>query len=364
MKMLKIEPMLATANQRGSKGLVLTPGTKLAALVLEGARPGGKALLSVAGGQLPVTTQQTLNSGQALNLMVTKLGQQVHLQVHDPERLERQQVQVNQTRALLNMLSQLNLSATQSNASPSGTQKPAVLAEGLTGLLARPESLIRPEQLRQYLTAMIPATNTAGQTQVSQAGSMNLGSVLLRAAQLIRNSNTELRPDALKSQTKSWEQTGAAVLRSLVNTALAQNTPGQNAQQTQSREPQWIMALPVNVDGSLSQIELAIRGQPDEQAADGEHTWRIDLAFDLFDLSPVHAALRLTGDQLSLDLFAEHPQTQTSLRQHRPQLDAGLKQAGLNLAEFSVYPGPAPQSIRDRLQPQPQQAVGLLREQA
>ncbi|HHQ69127.1 MAG TPA: flagellar hook-length control protein FliK [Halothiobacillaceae bacterium] len=364
MKMLKIESIQGAQNQRSSHGLVLTPGTKLAALVLEGARPGGKALLSIAGGQLLVTTQQTLNSGQALNLIVTKLGQQVHLQIHDPERIERQQLQINQTRALLNMLSQLNLSAPQTSTSTAGSQNFAVLPEGLTSLLARPEGLIRPGQLRQYLTAMIPATTNLGQTKASLNGSTNLGSVLLRAAQLIRNTNTESRPEALKSQSKSWEQAGSYVLRSLISTALAQNTPAQNAQQTQGREPQWIMALPINVDGSLSQIELAIRGQPDEDSDEGEQTWRIDLAFDLFDLGPIHAALRLTGDQLSLDLFAEHSQTQARLNQHQAQLEAGLTRAGLSLAQFAVYPGPAPQSIRDRLQPQPQQVMGLLREQA
>lgn len=364
MKMLKIEPMLASANAR-SKGLLLTPGTTLAALVLKGAKPGGQALLSVAGGQLPVSTQQTLHNGQALTLKVTKIGQQVQLQVHDPDKIERQQVQRSQTRALLNMLGQLTTSVNPS------TQRSAAatpVPESLTSLLARPESLTRPEQLRNYISALAstPPSNPTAATNVASAQSTQatLGSVLLRAAQIIRSTQTEQRPDTLKSGDKSWERAAASVLRSLTSSAMAQNTPAQNSQQTQQREPHWILALPVQVDHKFSEVQLAIRGEDETTQEQTQRHWQIDVAFDLFDLGPIHAAVRLKQQNLTLDLFAEADQTQQALQSHQTHLRQSMHNAGLTLAGFNVYPGPPPANIQQRLNPGPQQSMNVLSEQA
>ncbi|MFO7809289.1 flagellar hook-length control protein FliK [Guyparkeria sp.] len=117
MKILKVEQPGQTTT--AGPVLRLQTGQRLAAISLSDARPGERAMLSVAGGQLQVTTQHPLKAGQAIDLEVTRLGKQVHLRPLGPPPDPRQLDQVQLTRNLLQALARLpSGGATTPNSGP------------------------------------------------------------------------------------------------------------------------------------------------------------------------------------------------------------------------------------------------------
>lgn len=136
MKIVRVLPTASNAPQ-GAGQLTLRPGQTLAAIVLKGAKPGGTALLSVAGGQLQVKTRAGLQAGEALELRVEKTGQQLVLsrQTHDPkqnaidrlsralaDRLGRTSLPQTATRLLPQPATTTTAASTPST--PTGTQQP------------------------------------------------------------------------------------------------------------------------------------------------------------------------------------------------------------------------------------------------
>lgn len=115
MKILKVEQP-GQSTQTGPV-LRLQTGQRLAAIALTDAKPGDRATLSVAGGQLQVTTQHPLKAGQAIDLEVTRLGQQVHLRPLGPPPDPRQLDQAQLTRNLLQALARVSPSG-----APGGSQ--------------------------------------------------------------------------------------------------------------------------------------------------------------------------------------------------------------------------------------------------
>ncbi|RRQ24662.1 flagellar hook-length control protein FliK [Guyparkeria sp. SCN-R1] len=132
MKILKVEQPGQTTT--AGPVLRLETGQRLAAISLSDARPGERAMLSVAGGQLQVTTQHPLKAGQAIDLVVTRLGEQVHLRPLGPPPDPRQLDQAQLTRNLLQALARLPTSgagiATTPNVSPNLGMSPTTPGTG------------------------------------------------------------------------------------------------------------------------------------------------------------------------------------------------------------------------------------------
>ena len=124
MKILKVEQP-GQSTQAGQV-LRLQTGQRLAAIALTDAKPGDRAMLSVAGGQLQVTTQHPLKAGQAIDLEVTRLGDQVHLRPLGPPPDPRQLDQAQLTRNLLQALARLSPPGQTSPAAASGTPMPGM----------------------------------------------------------------------------------------------------------------------------------------------------------------------------------------------------------------------------------------------
>ncbi|MFI9651769.1 flagellar hook-length control protein FliK [Guyparkeria halopsychrophila] len=128
MKILKVEQPGQTTTT--GPVLRLETGQRLAAISLSDARPGERAMLSVAGGQLQVTTQHPLKAGQAIDLVVTRLGEQVHLRPLAPPPDPRQLDQAQLTRNLLQALARLPPSGATGTAAPQAGAPPAVTGMG------------------------------------------------------------------------------------------------------------------------------------------------------------------------------------------------------------------------------------------
>ena len=169
MKILKVEQ--PGQSTRTGPVLRLETGQRLAAIALTDAKPGDRAMLSVAGGQLQVTTQHPLKAGQAIDLEVTRLGQQVHLRPLGPPPDPKQLDQAQLTRNLLQAQARLSPSTgTAQNTSltpptppgTSGTTPPP----GTPG--TPPQATPAPPQARGQ-PPQTPAAAPQGSGQPSQA---------------------------------------------------------------------------------------------------------------------------------------------------------------------------------------------------
>lgn len=84
--------------------------------------------------------------------------------------------------------------------------------------------------------------------------------------------------------------------------------------------------------------ELPASGQ---QAAAPD--WTVHLAFDLDGLGPVHARVRLHGEAVAANFWAEHDATATLIQDRLPLLDQGLRASGLLVQDLNCFHGPPPQ---------------------
>ncbi|MBN2872293.1 MAG: flagellar hook-length control protein FliK [Halothiobacillaceae bacterium] len=295
MKLLKVEQPGQSAQTASQTGPVLRlqTGQRLAAIALTDAKPGGKATLSVAGGQLQVTTQQPLKAGQTLDLEVTRLGQQVHLravgQPPDPRRADQAQL----TRSLLQALARVSGEAPSNRASvvdrtpaaqaePSGrnvattsarganqsapqatisarpsttasltTPSPTTLSRvalpvppGLDGLLPLLSALRDPPRIRELVGSWLATRQHPALAAASPAGIATapaavkaglpespLGAVLQQAARQLRATPDLAPPDPSSRQATLdfIQRLGDSVERSQLGTALSQGSAGQAA---------------------------------------------------------------------------------------------------------------------------------------
>ncbi|MFN2381759.1 MAG: flagellar hook-length control protein FliK [Guyparkeria sp.] len=203
MKILKVEqPGHSTT---AGPVLRLETGQRLAAISLSDARPGERAMLSVAGGQLQVTTQHPLKAGQAIDLEVTRLGKQVHLRPLGPPPDPRQLDQAQLTRNLLQALARVGTGSGggtslqhdgTSPASGSAMKGPAV-----------PTSPTAGNPLPGNVVNASPPAAPLGQPPARQA-----------------DNATQSIPASLFQATRSGSAAGSA--ESLMRAALAQTVPG------------------------------------------------------------------------------------------------------------------------------------------
>ena len=172
MKILKVEqPGQSTHN---GPVLRLETGQRLAAIALTDARPGDRAMLSVAGGQLQVTTQHPLKAGQAIDLEVTRLGQQVHLRPLGPPPDPRQLDQAQLTRNLLQALARLSPGAQGSQTAPTPpASQGAVATAGVTtpqaGASPTGPAAATPRPIQAFLSSQATLAAANGPTTAGAA---------------------------------------------------------------------------------------------------------------------------------------------------------------------------------------------------
>jgi len=209
MKIVRVLPTASNAPQ-GAGQLTLRPGQTLAAIVLKGAKPGGTALLSVAGGQLQVKTRTVLQAGEALELRVEKTGQQLVLsrQTHDPKQNAIDRL----SRALADRLGRTNLPQTAtrplphsaaSNASATTTATP----KGGTG--GTPPTATTPTDSPQASTRQTtqPAAQTQGAQQAAhsptRAGSASQANATRPSTQPANSATQATTQSTAQSATQS-----------------------------------------------------------------------------------------------------------------------------------------------------------------
>ncbi|MHB9020217.1 MAG: flagellar hook-length control protein FliK [Halothiobacillus sp.] len=386
------------------RGVPLKVGQTLAAIVLQANQATGKAVLSLAGGQLTVQTQQPLIPGGALKLTVRELGPPLVLGLMPDVATPNQGPSGGGRSPVQNLLSQLLQQLTVSNASSqtaSGSNNPAQTAQATPSPARAAASSTQPANPPATFVASSPQTATAQLPASLRAALPNLSLLLagdatsssahspahflaqlvshLSVPNAVRLPNSEQLPTDVKTQLKlaaaalktqiKTEQPPARMTEPSRATPPAQATLQASLDQWLNRldisqlrtaiqqmqgQPTWVVDMPVLIQDQPQRFQLAIHEEREPNAgSETPSTWQLDFAVELPNLGAVHGSVRLQALDLTVRLYADEPSAQAHLAGSLAELAAHLRAAALNPTELSVYPGPPPNAVHNRLNPEP-----------
>lgn len=145
-------------------------------------------------------------------------------------------------------------------------------------------------------------------------------------------------------------------MRQLLNLLLGQTEASLSRlqiMQTQShpvetdQKPAWILELPVKYQERTDVFQLRIsRDREQQQDAESgdkqpEH-WMIQIAFELEELGPVRARVRLAANELNAVFWMEQEQTTMLFRRHLDNLQNKLEAAGIGIGQITCMTGIPP----------------------
>ncbi len=86
-------------------------------------------------------------------------------------------------------------------------------------------------------------------------------------------------------------------------------------------------------------IEREKRGGKQEREGGAIDSWGVRFAIDADSLGPVQAHLRLTGNTVSVSLWAEDTETRQRFLESLPMLEAALADSALDIGELAILGG-------------------------
>jgi hypothetical protein len=109
----------------------------------------------------------------------------------------------------------------------------------------------------------------------------------------------------------------------------------------QVRPQQLTFELPIMLGQQTAMAGFRIERDKRKAAAPGTavNSWGVRFAIDADVLGPVHAHVRLTGQTVSVTLWAETPATHRAFVEAIPLLEAALQQNALEIGELTVFAG-------------------------
>ena len=114
----------------------------------------------------------------------------------------------------------------------------------------------------------------------------------------------------------------------------------------------WMMEMPIKHGDRVDVFQIRMeRERSQSKDKDAEHTWTIHLAFDLQELGPVHAQVRLRNRQVSTLFWANNANTLSLINQQSNLLIDALRKEGLEVNSVVCQQGSPPRnaaSIRAR----------------
>lgn len=407
---MKIDSTLIASTGTELRGLPLKTGQRLAAIVLQANQSTGKALLSLAGGQLTVTTRQPLATGSAIQLTVKAVGPPLVLGLTPSpgENMATKSTLQTPVQTLISLLmsrlsassssstliSMLKTDANPAQGSQTNTISPAAAPQ--------PLKLDLPLSLRMALPNLDPVFNAlrAGQPSPTlnpmQSGKPITEETLARSlTQLIvtnslpvvpRNASPDHRTSDIKSQLRlaaqqiktqahleSLGKHSVTTSKSVVSAPSTQTSTQATAIQSSLEQwisrldvsqlrsailqiqgqPTWVVDVPMMLAEQPRRVQIAIQEQSQNTNPPTESTWQLDFAIELPSLGPLHGSLSLQSTDLTVRLYADNPEARIQLDASLDQLKEHLRAASLTPKELSIYPGPPPEAVQERLSPGP-----------
>ncbi len=109
----------------------------------------------------------------------------------------------------------------------------------------------------------------------------------------------------------------------------------------QARPQQLTFELPVMLGQQTAMAGFRLERDKRKSASTGKtvDSWGVRFAIDADVLGPVHAHVRLTGQTISVSLWAEMPATHRTFVEAIPMLEAALQQNALEIGELVVFAG-------------------------
>jgi len=113
------------------------------------------------------------------------------------------------------------------------------------------------------------------------------------------------------------------------------------------QKPAWILELPVKYQERTDVFQLRISRDREEQQDNErgdkqpEH-WMIQIAFELEELGPVRARVRLAANELNAVFWMEHEQTTMLFRRHLGDLQQKLEASGIGIGQITCMTGIPP----------------------
>ena len=107
----------------------------------------------------------------------------------------------------------------------------------------------------------------------------------------------------------------------------------------------WLFELPIRHQHGTDIVHMNIEQEAKNNPDDEHHTWRIRLAFDLSQLGPMQVDLRLQGQTIIANIYAELQQTQQFVEQSLDSLHKSLDEEGLTLKQCLCQFGRAPDNV-------------------
>ena len=141
--------------------------------------------------------------------------------------------------------------------------------------------------------------------------------------------------------------------------SLEQGNAGPHGLQQHS----WQLEIPMRAFNDIVPMQVRVQAQDEpndrerelERDAEGNplpmrKVWRLDLAFDVPRLGPLHVQAQLFNSNLSSQVWAENPATVSVVQRELPWLRERLLAAGLTVGELDCHNGRPPQGNRTRLE--------------
>jgi hypothetical protein len=307
----------------------------LHALVV-GGPTANTVLLRVGELELVARTELALTRGQALVLEVTKGGDTPELRLarepseHDLiiQALRTSLPRLQPFGEAIERLAAAWRSLRENGALPVATAKEVDrLIQGLRG--AAPD----PEALRQ--AASDSGLFLEARLALGLPGPADLKGLLLQLVARLppKPHATGREPAAPGGAPQRQSDDAFALLTTLRDEAealLAGLRGRQLASLPQEGQPMaWHFELPLR-DPSGRETTLWLRTEREGDGHAAEPRWSVTLKLDLEPLGAVHAHLSMHGGRVAASLWAERPDTAALLESRLPELEAGMRRAGLD----------------------------------
>lgn len=426
---MKIDSTLIASTVTELRGQPLKTGQTLAAIVLQANQGTGKAVLSLAGGQVTVNTRLPLTTGSAIQLTVRDVGPPLVLGLTPAEGMAARaspQTPVQTLFALLmtklgsgvlsstpkadfippqgqqaNMAKNPSLFSTTTTSSTNNADSTTGKTPAGTAPITTATQSIKldlPLNVRMALPSLDPFLNAVrtGTPVAEQTLARNLNQLIVTNSLPVVPTNALL--DQATSDIKSQLKLAAQHLKMQAGLESAGKEPvttGRGAQpptaapsasqttaQTSTQtsalqssleqwigrldvsqlrtallqvqgQPTWVVDVPMMVAEQPRRFQFAIQEQAQNTNPPTESTWQLDFAIDLPALGPLHGSLSLQSTDLTVRLYADKPEARIQLDASLDQLAEHLRAASLTPKELSIYPGPPPKAVQERLSPAP-----------
>ncbi|MBV1880649.1 MAG: flagellar hook-length control protein FliK [Pseudomonadales bacterium] len=160
------------------------------------------------------------------------------------------------------------------------------------------------------------------------------------------------------TKQKSWMDNIVATLAKLTLSSLSRLQLHQLASLPQNQDSQTSQSLslelPVLHQDQVHLFQIHIREEEAEQNKEEskEKIWKINLAFDIDPLGPIHIQLTMLGESASATIWAEQKNTVDFTHSHLGILTESLKDIGLTVTQIDCLRGSPPKkkaSLQQRL---------------